>query len=461
MQENEAEVEGIELMPFRVFWFVVAGFVLGFATSTLWEWLYYRGKRLQSLDRYSTTLLDVRRSHTAEPEEEDGRDAFDVDEWKLPAYRSSGVLLESEAGSGVSSFAGAVPLVKAPARPERSNDERLPAAAPAPHVDDQPSSDQKNGNQAATRNRSASPTVAVVTTPTQPADTAATDGAPVQPASTPARIHEHLSLAPHPQMVERTTPATEVPDEEESAGNAQAITRVTATAAATLGSMLSTPTPPEASPTSKSPVEATARVGPLAADAEMADAKQVPAFAAAQPARAAADHRTDRPTETTLRPPSQSSLRRPTDYPDDLAMIKGIGEAYKRRLYATGLYTWRQLAESDTDALRRITRAKPNADIESWQSQARTLAEKYQRMQANFNGPLDDFTRIEGIGAITADILYKAGICTYEHLAGTMPDELTLIVPAPTVGNENDFDGWINDAAHLAGAKRRNNSLLS
>ncbi|MCB0060854.1 MAG: hypothetical protein KDE19_02020, partial [Caldilineaceae bacterium] len=159
----------------------------------------------------------------------------------------------------------------------------------------------------------------------------------------------------------------------------------------------------------------------------------------------------------------QSQMRstvRPDDYPDNLANIKGIGEAYKRRLYATGIYTWRQLAESDTESLRRITRAKPNADIHSWQTQAREMAEKHNRWHASFTGPLDDFTRIEGIGAITADILYKSGICTYEQLAETAVDELERIVPAPTVGDENDFDGWIRSATHLAGAKQYNGGRL-
>lgn len=137
------------------------------------------------------------------------------------------------------------------------------------------------------------------------------------------------------------------------------------------------------------------------------------------------------------------------NHPDNLAMIRGVGEAYKRRLYGVGIYTWRQVAESDIETLRRITRAKPNADINAWRTQARELAEKYQRWHTTFRGPLDDFTRIDGIGAITADIIYKAGITTYEQLAATSVTELAELVPSPTVGEENDFDGWINAAVRL------------
>jgi hypothetical protein len=32
-------------MPLEMLWFILAGFALGFATSTLWEWFYYRRQR--------------------------------------------------------------------------------------------------------------------------------------------------------------------------------------------------------------------------------------------------------------------------------------------------------------------------------------------------------------------------------------------------------------------------------
>ncbi|MCB0185686.1 MAG: hypothetical protein KDE31_15570, partial [Caldilineaceae bacterium] len=268
-------------------------------------------------------------------------------------------------------------------------------------------------------------------------------------------------------------------EEQESLGNPAAIAKAGALAAASLAGDTTTrktasvvnATPGEIPSSAQQPTQT-----PVAAEHE----KEVNnRGAAATSAGPASNRATEQPSRTVAThgfaeqapqatpqpqpppPAANPALRhRPTDYPDDLAMIKGIGEAYKRRLYATGIYTWRQLAETDTDSLRRITRAKPNADIESWLTQAMMLAEKYNRMGANFTGPLDDFTRIEGIGTITADMLYKAGLCTYEQLAGASPDDLARIVPAPTVGNENDFDGWVNDAARLANAKRRNNGML-
>lgn len=34
-------------MTREIVWFVLSGFVMGFIVSTLWEWLYYRGRRIQ------------------------------------------------------------------------------------------------------------------------------------------------------------------------------------------------------------------------------------------------------------------------------------------------------------------------------------------------------------------------------------------------------------------------------
>jgi hypothetical protein len=36
-------------MESQLLWFLLAGFILGFAASTLWEWLYFRGRRLATI----------------------------------------------------------------------------------------------------------------------------------------------------------------------------------------------------------------------------------------------------------------------------------------------------------------------------------------------------------------------------------------------------------------------------
>ncbi|MCB0106586.1 MAG: hypothetical protein KDE53_11775, partial [Caldilineaceae bacterium] len=82
-------------MSFRAFWFIVAGFVLGFTVSTLWEWLYYRQKRQQAMPPGWGSSRVERESTFSQ--ERDGSDGAARGARRAPAYRSSGVLLESEA----------------------------------------------------------------------------------------------------------------------------------------------------------------------------------------------------------------------------------------------------------------------------------------------------------------------------------------------------------------------------
>ena len=40
-------------------WYILAGIVVGFAASTLWEWLYFRGRRLAVKERDPYDLIDT------------------------------------------------------------------------------------------------------------------------------------------------------------------------------------------------------------------------------------------------------------------------------------------------------------------------------------------------------------------------------------------------------------------
>lgn len=426
-QEIEANVEGAELMSFRVLWFVVAGFVIGFTTSTLWEWLYYRRKRLAMLETHSAFVRDVSRTQRADAAPADGNDA----NWSSPSYRSPGIFLESEQPPVDAAFTGAAfpasaptaatPLPDVPHTPPTRQPEAWPAGSPLTPGEPLPPKGAASRAHAPAR-----PTSVAVEE-----STASVPALPLPPALTNKPTSDEAAMTLPSAASPADEPAPPLSDDADDADDPPAFQLVDLTAL----TQTTVAAPPHAlAPSATQPADP---VPPLSTSA------------AAQPVRPHSDDAGDR-----------SSRSRPDDYPDDLAMIKGIGEAYKRKLYATGIYTWRQVAESDLDSLRRITRAKPNADIQSWQTQARELAEKYERWHARFAGPLDDLTQIDGIGAITADMLYKAGICTYATLAQTSPDELARIVPAPTVGNENDFEGWIREAARLDGVKRKNNGLL-
>lgn len=378
-------MKGVELLSFQALWFVVAGFILGFATSTLWEWLYYRGKRRLQQNPAPPATPSSSRVLDQPTSPEDVLAAQPSTPWGVP-YRSPRVYLESEQPSVAQPMSTAV---------------TPPVTNPTP-----PTSAQSSSLLAQAENKPRLNPATLATLQSTVADT------PI--AQTSAR-----------------PPAGTQPFAEQGGAN----TKVYAAPAVTAP-------PPLASPPRGEPVS------PTAGNATDREGSQTAAPTTAQPSTG---------VQRNIMVEAADSF----DHPDNLSMIKGVGEAYKRRLYSAGIYTWRQMAESEPETLRRITRAKPNANITVWRQQAQELAEKHQRWHTTFQGPLDDLTRIDGIGAITADILYKAGLCTYEQLASAMPDELARIVPAPTVGDEIDFDGWINAAVRLATTKRRNQGLLS
>jgi predicted flap endonuclease-1-like 5' DNA nuclease len=163
------------------------------------------------------------------------------------------------------------------------------------------------------------------------------------------------------------------------------------------------------------------------------------------------------PEQPPARSPERGTVPQRTDgYPDDLAKIKGVGHAYKQRLYQAGIYTWRQVAETDVETLRAAARANQGANVEEWPAQARALAEKYGRQDATYTGPPpDDLTRIRGIGPVNEEALYRAGICTFEQLANASPQELRSLLPPPVAGEEPDIEDWIRQAAKLANARSR------
>lgn len=145
---------------------------------------------------------------------------------------------------------------------------------------------------------------------------------------------------------------------------------------------------------------------------------------------------------------------RPADYPDDLSRIKGIGDVYKWRLYKAGIFTWHQIAESDEATLRAATNAYPSSNVDEWREQARLLAAKNGRQNAVYHGAQpDDLVKIVGIGPVGARTLYRAGICTFEQLAGATPEELHELFPIAIAGDEPDFSHWIAQAVELASKK--------
>ena len=79
-------------IPESVWWYVLAGFLLGFILSTLWEWLYFRSRRLRIENRRIAELEARVRSLTPPAGAADSAIAPGAP----PPYQGPGVFLESE-----------------------------------------------------------------------------------------------------------------------------------------------------------------------------------------------------------------------------------------------------------------------------------------------------------------------------------------------------------------------------
>lgn len=75
-------------------WYVLAGFLLGFSVSTLWEWIYFRRRRMNIRDRRIAELEATVRAYTAAASVPNV-DAV-TDDWAEPTFQSPGVYLETE-----------------------------------------------------------------------------------------------------------------------------------------------------------------------------------------------------------------------------------------------------------------------------------------------------------------------------------------------------------------------------
>jgi len=132
----------------------------------------------------------------------------------------------------------------------------------------------------------------------------------------------------------------------------------------------------------------------------------------------------------------------------DLAAIRGIGPVFEQKFYAAGIGTYAQLAALSDDEIKAVIQPKEwqEFDYESWNEQARRLAEETGTVGAVWNGVIpDDLSQIEGIGEVFEQKLYQAGIMTFADLAARTPEELKAIIQ-PEEWQELDFAGWIAQA---------------
>jgi predicted flap endonuclease-1-like 5' DNA nuclease len=401
-------------MATNLLWFVLAGFLLGFATSTLWEWFYFRKERLKLTDRRileleaklrepestteriapaNTAVTNSLAKQAAQPSAPMADAAMtssaQTSAWGDPAYRSPGVFLETEeieAEGGEMSAGG-----RGRARIKTTG---TPNAAPSIS--------------------SPEPTITPRSEPS-PADAlrARRGDSPRSRQEVLAALRRNSELAQRGQALHSEADASPVDAPRPSPSR---------------GSTLVSPTPP---PMQEPPAIEVDKTEPSPAPSDLTPARQ-----------------------RWINDPALT--RRSQEYPDDLSKIKGIGDVYKQRLYRAGIYTWKQIAEGDIETLRRATSAYPSSNVEEWLVQAQKLIEKHGRANAVYSGPPpDDMTKILGIGPVSAAALYRAGICTYEQLASTSIAELEELFPIAVAGDQPDFAQWVARAANLADDKHR------
>jgi len=142
--------------------------------------------------------------------------------------------------------------------------------------------------------------------------------------------------------------------------------------------------------------------------------------------------------------------------PQDLSAVSGIGPVYEERLYAAGIGTYWSLAELPIEELARILELKSfqDVDLTAISTAAMTIAAETNSLGRGWDGTSpDDFDGLPEIGEVYERRLYEAGICTYEAMAATTPEQLAAICKAPPMRKPN-YAAWIATAAELSAAKR-------
>jgi predicted flap endonuclease-1-like 5' DNA nuclease len=142
--------------------------------------------------------------------------------------------------------------------------------------------------------------------------------------------------------------------------------------------------------------------------------------------------------------------------PQDLSAVPGIGAVFEERLYAAGIGSYWELAETSRDELVNILGPDSirGVDFEQIKGEAMQLAVQSHSVGRSWDGtPPDDFDVLPGIGEIYERRLYEAGICTYEALSAATAERLTAICKAPPMRTP-DYAAWIATATELATARR-------
>lgn len=135
---------------------------------------------------------------------------------------------------------------------------------------------------------------------------------------------------------------------------------------------------------------------------------------------------------------------------DNLEDINGIGKVFARKLNASGVLTFEDLARTSIDRIREIIQPKTWQKIEpeAWVLEAAGRAGRPVGFTATPVSP-DDLVIINGIGEVYARKLNEAGIMTFAQLAETSPERIREICE-PEPWQKIEPEAWAAEAAERA-----------
>lgn len=365
------------LMSYQLLWYMLAAFIVGFALSTLWEWFYFRAARVQWRDGRLRDLeaeLNARNTELALLK-------GNVQEVVSPAtyasvatttvsreYQSNAARLDSE-------------------RHDFEEEEIITATAPqssAP-VPNEPAATQEAESEYAEYEmreelEDAEDEFYEASTPFEPEEEQVrferSAREPVERRVETRFIRREAAPPEHATPPPRTVAATPQTHEDLARliARLEALEQQSAERTERMASALVASE--SAPPRERQP--AAPEEEPLPADAN--EFERSGDEAAIEPASAEPSRPTRGAPAFRANPVQRSSRM------DNLQAIGGIGKIYEDRLHEQGIYTWRQIAESDAQTLRTVTRARPGIDVTNWISQAVDLMREYGQADVDVPG---------------------------------------------------------------------------
>ncbi|MBE2239545.1 MAG: hypothetical protein IAE81_17275 [Caldilineaceae bacterium] len=446
-------------------WCVLAGFLLGFSVSTLWEWIYFRRRRMTIRDRRIAELQATVRTYTTATTTATHSTA--EHDWAEPAFQNPGVYLETEES----------PSITAP-QPAPATQ---PATAPQPARTAASVAPVANGAHAPAGQPVSSPPSTVVTQASPAAPPAgfqsvavhqsdsSTGGAPqaaAPPATRPVNQAQNLSDAVDRPAQPPIAQQSSLPAALAALSAASSVRHVQAASAdAKQESVVA-----DAASTAAA---ATSRAAPLPAytngygDLSQADQARQSVEASSQsegagaPIGAAArgegkqaitstkidalvlsiNELIDTVSQETN--PGSSGASSPLSHePTSAGKGARVGETqdsvYTARITGRTEYVLVRLVQSMVHFVRQVRTILTGADAE------RPALRAEHEISAG-----DDLTRIDGLNADHAERLRTAGVTTYAKLAQLSTDELRLITLTPNSAATN-YAAWRVAAAQLA-----------